>query len=150
MSTPIEIVLARLDGVTGRSPSWMARCPAHDDHQASLHVTKKPDGRVLLHCHAGCGGADIVQGLGLRFGDLKPQGCEFARSEPVERSARESLRAVAHAVLVAVQLLNIVADGKIVTERQADLAARLAGEIQSALDTAGIKPMAATERRVRT
>lgn len=44
MSTPIEIVLARLDGVTGRSPSWMARCPAHDDHQASLHVTKSQTG----------------------------------------------------------------------------------------------------------
>lgn len=151
MSTsPIEMVLARLDRVTGKSPSWMAQCPSHTDRQSSLRITEKPDGRVIFHCHAGCGGADIVQALGLRFGDLKPHRCDYATPEPVERNARESLRAVAHAALVAVGLLNSVASGKVVTDRQADLAAQLATEIQRALDAAGIKPAVATERRART
>lgn len=150
MIAPIDIVLARLEKVTGKSPSWTARCPAHNDRTVSLHVTEKPDGRVIFHCHAGCGGADVVGALGLQFGDLKPQGCEFARSEPVERNARESLRAIAHAALVAVGLLNAVANGKVITDRQADLAGRLAVEIQSALDAAGIKPAVVMERRVRT
>jgi hypothetical protein len=149
MSIPVEIVLARLDGVTGKTPSWMARCPAHDDRTGSLHITEKPDGRVLIHCHAGCGGADVVEALGLQFGDLKPGRCEFAGPEPVERNARESLRAVAHSMLVAVQLLNAVAHKKVVTERQADLAGRLAAEIMAAMDAAGVKPTVATERRVR-
>jgi hypothetical protein len=129
----------------------MAQCPSHTDRQSSLHITEKPDGRVIFHCHAGCGGADIVEALGLRFGDLKPnRHIEYAAPEPVERSARESLRAVAHAAIVAVGLLNTVAAGKTVTDRQADLAAQLATEIMAAMDAAGVKPTVATERRVRT
>lgn len=36
-----------------------ARCPCHDDKQASLTITK---GRrsALLHCHAGCNFEDII------------------------------------------------------------------------------------------
>lgn len=33
---------------------FMARCPAHEDHTASLSIGTGEDGRVLLHCHAGC------------------------------------------------------------------------------------------------
>lgn len=46
-----------------------ARCPCHDDKQASLTITK---GRrsALLHCHAGCNFEDIVQKVGLKKQDL--------------------------------------------------------------------------------
>jgi len=33
---------------------WMARCPAHDDHNPSLSIRDAIDGKVLVHCHAGC------------------------------------------------------------------------------------------------
>ena len=151
MRHPIALVLPRLDGITPlHDGSWMCRCPAHDDRRASLHVTEKPDGRVIFYCHAGCGGAAVVEALGLRFSDLRPDDCENAAPEPVERNARESLRAVAHAVLVSAGLLNAVAARKVVTEKQAGLAARLAAEIQSALDAAGVKPEVASERRARS
>jgi hypothetical protein len=32
----------------------MACCPAHDDRNPSLSVRRAPDGRVLVHCFAGC------------------------------------------------------------------------------------------------
>ena len=32
----------------------MARCPAHDDREPSLSIRDGGDGRVLVHCHAGC------------------------------------------------------------------------------------------------
>jgi putative DNA primase/helicase len=31
----------------------MCRCPAHDDRNPSLSVSKA-NGRLLVHCHAGC------------------------------------------------------------------------------------------------
>ena len=46
-----------------------ARCPCHDDKQASLTITR---GRrsTLIHCHAGCNFEDIIQTVGLRKQDL--------------------------------------------------------------------------------
>jgi hypothetical protein len=91
-----------------------------------------------------------VEALGLTFGDLKPDGCESAKPGPAERNARESLRSVAHAALVAATLCNTVAARKNVTDRQADLAARLAAEILAAMDAAGVRPTVAYERRARS
>lgn len=51
---------------------WMCRCPAHDDRNPSLSITTADDGRVLLHCHAGCDFAAIVGALGLTAADLAP------------------------------------------------------------------------------
>jgi len=53
---------------------FVARCPAHDDHTASLSVTWKQGDRgglVLLHCH-GCNAPaqDIAEALGLSLADL--------------------------------------------------------------------------------
>ena len=69
--SPIELVLTKLEGVSGGSSGkWTARCPAHDDRQASLSVTEGDDGRVLIKCFAGCQVQDVVAALGLEMGDL--------------------------------------------------------------------------------
>ena len=47
------MVLAKLDGVKHNGVGYQARCPAHDG-APSLTITEGADGRVLLHCHAGC------------------------------------------------------------------------------------------------
>lgn len=58
-------VLPHLDGVRQTKPNeWMARCPCHDDKNASLHVTQTPE-RVLLHCFAGCSYERILEALGI-------------------------------------------------------------------------------------
>jgi putative DNA primase/helicase len=41
---------------------WMARCPAHDDRNPSLSI-REVDGKVLLHCHAGCSQRDVIAAL---------------------------------------------------------------------------------------
>jgi hypothetical protein len=33
---------------------WSAPCPAHEDQTASLSIGEGRDGKLLLHCHAGC------------------------------------------------------------------------------------------------
>lgn len=63
-------ILQRLDGVTGRNGQYMARCPAHNDRNASLSIGQGRDGRILLRCHAGCSTEDICAVLGLSTRDL--------------------------------------------------------------------------------
>lgn len=45
------------------------RCPAHDDKQASLTITKGSDS-ILIHCHAGCSIEDVLLAAGLKKSDL--------------------------------------------------------------------------------
>lgn len=41
---------------------WVARCPAHDDTAPSLSL-RDADGKVLVHCHAGCGQREVINAL---------------------------------------------------------------------------------------
>jgi putative DNA primase/helicase len=45
----------------GRNGS--ARCPAHRDRNPSLSVSDGPDGRLLVHCHAGCSQEAVIAAL---------------------------------------------------------------------------------------
>lgn len=69
-TSPVETFIARLDRVRTSGKGWTARCPAHEDRTASLSITAGDDGRVLLHCFAGCSAADVVAAAGLEIGDL--------------------------------------------------------------------------------
>jgi len=48
----------------------VARCPAHDDRDPSLSVSVK-DGRVLVHCFAGCAPDAVLGAVGLTWKDLR-------------------------------------------------------------------------------
>jgi hypothetical protein len=68
----LERVLARLQAVRRSGNGWMARCPSHEDRTPSLAVRVADDGRVLLHCHAGCSIEAVLAAVGLRVRDLFP------------------------------------------------------------------------------
>jgi hypothetical protein len=46
-----------------RPSGWVARCPAHEDHNPSLSLKDADDGRVLVKCHAGCPQDAVVGAL---------------------------------------------------------------------------------------
>jgi 5S rRNA maturation endonuclease (ribonuclease M5) len=71
-ATPYELVLDKLDVTSRNGVKASARCPAHDDHTASLSVTEGDAGKVVVHCHAGCPIDEIVAAIGLNLGDLFP------------------------------------------------------------------------------
>ncbi|MHC2582663.1 hypothetical protein ACVI1J_005162 [Bradyrhizobium diazoefficiens] len=52
-------------GLNGRQTGgqWMCRCPAHEDRRPSLAVRDGDDGRVLVHCFAGCHPLDVIDAL---------------------------------------------------------------------------------------
>lgn len=66
-------VVGRLSGIRSRGNGYQALCPAHPDQQASLSIDTGEDGRVLLHCFAGCTAEQIVSALGLTLADLFPR-----------------------------------------------------------------------------
>lgn len=93
MTNPIETLLARLDKVKAmKSGQWKACCPAHDDREPSLSIRTADDGKVLLHCWAGCTASDITAAVGLQLRDLFP-GEHQPRKGP-SRAAVEHERAV--------------------------------------------------------
>jgi hypothetical protein len=53
MSAVVIDVAQRLNAKRN-GKGYMAKCPAHADRRASLSISEGRDGRVLLHCHAGC------------------------------------------------------------------------------------------------
>jgi len=66
----VEVLLGRLEGVRRAGPSsWMARCPAHPDRNPSLSVSVK-EGKLLLHCFAGCPAEAVLNAVGLSWRDL--------------------------------------------------------------------------------
>src|SRR5690349_9285815 len=41
---------------------WIAHCPAHDDQHASLSIDEK-NGKLLVHCHAGCSQENVLKAM---------------------------------------------------------------------------------------
>jgi hypothetical protein len=72
-NTKLFNILSRLEGVKRCGNGWQAHCPAHDDRKQSLHVSEGKDGRVLVHCHAGCSVDDVCAAVGLGTKDLFPE-----------------------------------------------------------------------------
>jgi putative DNA primase/helicase len=60
-----EHIAQRL-GKAGKSGAgWTALCPAHTDSKPSLSITDA-DGKILVHCHAGCAQDAVIRALTLR------------------------------------------------------------------------------------
>ena len=63
--------LARALGGHREGSGWKARCPAHEDGTPSLSIAQA-DGRVLVHCFAGCGQERVLAVLRERRGGAPP------------------------------------------------------------------------------
>lgn len=110
-----EKLLNRLERVRESVPGrWTARCPSHEDRGPSLSVRELDDGRVLIHCFAGCGASDVVAAVGLELADLFPERPSDHRRKGVKPAvpARDVLRAIAHEVRVVALVAEDLANGK--------------------------------------
>lgn len=78
---------ASLRGLRKVGPAYVALCPAHEDRNASLSIAEGHDGRILLHCWAGCETSAVLAALSLTWPDLFP-----ARPQRLRRRPRTSRR----------------------------------------------------------
>lgn len=71
---PIDKILPLLNNVRKKGKnSWISKCPAHQDKKPSLSIREIDDGKLLIHCFAGCSIGDIVAAIGLKVSDLFPR-----------------------------------------------------------------------------
>jgi CHC2 zinc finger len=95
-------VFERLAGVKPTGPGrWIALCPAHEDRSPSFSIRETEDGRVLVHCFAGCPNGDVLAAIGLRMSDLFDKPISHHRA-PLRKpfDAVSVLQAVAQEVTV--------------------------------------------------
>jgi len=69
--SPLDKVLEHIPAKQSGG-SWVACCPAHPDSTPSLSIDEAQDGKVLLHCHAGCELDAILAAAELDATDLFP------------------------------------------------------------------------------
>ncbi len=55
--------IAKFLGGRKAGGGWMVRCPVHDDREPSLSIRDGGDGKVLVHCHAGCDQGRVIAAL---------------------------------------------------------------------------------------
>lgn len=112
MSAPIDPVLARLEHVHQQGRGWTARCPAHNDKGPSLSIAIGTDGRVLLHCFAGCTVHDITAAMGLTLADLfdRPDWKTENHSVRQQRSREADWAAALNVLAVEATIVDIAAN----------------------------------------
>jgi putative DNA primase/helicase len=66
--------VSRVGVVRPNGDGFVGTCPAHPDRKPSLAIAVGRDGRVLVHCHAGCSTEQVLAALDLRVEDLFPTG----------------------------------------------------------------------------
>jgi putative DNA primase/helicase len=95
-----------IQALKGNERSGMCPCPAHDDHNPSLHVSTGKDGKVLVKCHARCSQEAVITALKARaLWPTSPKQAayenrqrEWERKKAAELKERERL-ARAHSIL---------------------------------------------------
>ena len=129
----MTVLLERLSGVKQTAPSrWIARCPSHDDHSPSLSIHECDDGRVLVHCFAGCEIEDVLAAVGLSFSDVMPERVgerHFHRSVRQKIPPRDALALLDHESLVVAIIGADILEHKEVDEPTLSRLAKAVGRI---------------------
>jgi hypothetical protein len=140
---PLDNFLSLLEGVkrTGDG-TYLARCPAHQDRSPSLSIREADDGKVLIHCHAGCSAHEVVSAVGLELTDLfppRPADPVFV-GKPERRPfpAADILRAIGFEALVVGCAASAMLAGQPFTQTDRDRLLVAVRRIQAALDAGGL------------
>ena len=137
----VDVLLSRLDKVKRTGPgTWSARCSAHDDRGPSLAVRELDDGRILLHCFAGCDVHDVLAAVDLNVSDLFPPRAVDLRHKPERRPfpAADVLRAIGFEALVVAAAAVAMLAGEPFNDIDSDRLILAVSRIQAAMTAAGV------------
>lgn len=138
----IERLLGGLSKVktTGKS-DWIACCPAHADKSPSLTISEKSDGRILLHCFAGCSADEVMGAIGMELKDLMPENVGFHRVRPsrIPFNARDVLECLQNDAMLVGVFISDVTQGKPITPEEAANAMKAVARMIAATKMGGIQ-----------
>lgn len=136
----LEVLISKLEKVKPRGAGrWQACCPAHADKGPSLSIKETEDGRVLVHCFAGCSVHEVVNAIGLELTDLFPAtAVSSARRERRPFPAADALRAVGFEALVVCAAAAAIAAGQPLSTVDRERLMVAGERIQSAISGAGL------------
>lgn len=144
MNPNLDNLLSRLTKVKGRNGNFVACCPAHQDRNPSMTIRETEDGKILLHCFAGCSVHEIANAVGFDLTDLFPpnDNPEYIRKPRDNRPrflASDLLKVIGfEATIVAVAAYDI-AKGKPLSETDRERLIAASRRINEALDLGGVR-----------
>ncbi len=139
----VDLLLSKLDGVKRTGDGrYLARCPAHQDKRASLSVRETDEGKILVHCFAGCSVHEVISAAGLEISDLfPPRPSDPAYTGKPERRpfpATDILRAIGFEALVVACAASAMATGEPLALADRERLMLAASRIQEALRAGGL------------
>ena len=119
MNPNLDGLLSRLSKVKGRIGSWVACCPAHQDRNPSMTIRETEDGKILLHCFAGCSVAEIAGAVGFDLSDLFPpkEGYDpnSRRANRARFMATDLLKVINHEATIVAVCAATIAAGRVLS-----------------------------------
>ncbi|WP_262965835.1 DNA primase [Methylobacter psychrophilus] len=115
----IDTLLSKLDKVKPiGNGKWLALCPAHPDKSPSLAIKQADNGKILIHCFAGCQVTDIVAAVGMELSDLMPENLTYQKgSRPPKFNKYELFdRLVFESVILSMGIRQLLAKEDLSTE----------------------------------
>ena len=68
MANTAQPIIDRLEKVRQTSAdTWRCQCPCGHAAPSQMTIKELPDGRVLIHCHAGHSPTDIMESIDLKM-----------------------------------------------------------------------------------
>ena len=135
----IDNLLNRLEKVKSKgSGRWIACCPSHEDKSPSLSIAEVDDGRILIHCFAGCDSQSVLASIGLDMNDLFPERLgEFKRlRRPILPGA--ALSAVGLEALIVINSGNQLLSGQGLNFVEKERLSKAVARIQEAINLSGV------------
>ena len=130
-----EDFLHGLKKVRRSSPGeWVACCPAHNDKSPSLAVKQADDGRILIHCFAGCSVQEVVAARGVDLGDLFPERLIGEKLTPIGFNPRTLLKAMAFNAMIVGLVAGDIVEGRPVSEKDMRTIWKIKKEFEEIVD----------------
>lgn len=137
----IEDLLNRLHKVKrAGKDKWMSACPAHEDKSPSMSIKVADDGRILIHCFAGCSIFDITGAVGVEVKELFPPSHDHGwRSEEkrlvgaIRFTAMDALRGLSHEGAILAIMAADMAEGRVLTPKDRERLVTSCDRISTAL-----------------